>query len=187
LIRSPLSAPATRYADPPGTRAATTTRRCSSAGKNTISACAPSSKVGAFATAATSSFATRSARSDGSCGRDRAGSTSCATGCTSAASGGLGGCCCWRASVFYLLTGMRHGLVLQTLRALPAAIRVSSGMTVQRHSAAARAYLRANDTAHRGHWLTRPWREGPRVGDNHAGPAKRSCSSSGRMAGLSTR
>jgi GT2 family glycosyltransferase len=88
---------------------------------------------------------------------------------------------------FYLLIGMRHGLVLQTLRALPAAIRVSSGVKVRRHSAAARAYLCANDTAHRGHWLTRPWREGPRVGDNHAGPAKRSCSSSGRMAGLSTR
>jgi GT2 family glycosyltransferase len=64
---------------------------------------------------------------------------------------------------FYLFKGMRHGLLLQTLRAWPAASRMSAGVAPRRHSAAARGYLLANDAAHRACWLTRPWREGPRL------------------------
>jgi GT2 family glycosyltransferase len=65
---------------------------------------------------------------------------------------------------FYLLKGARNGLLSQTLRAWPAAVRLSGAEPVRLHSTAARVYLHKNDTAHRGWWLTRPWREGPRVG-----------------------
>jgi GT2 family glycosyltransferase len=64
----------------------------------------------------------------------------------------------------YLLKGIRNGLLTQTILAWPAAMRLSHGAIVQWHSPAARAYFRANDTAHRAGWLTRPWREGPCIG-----------------------
>ncbi len=88
---------------------------------------------------------------------------------------------------FYLIKGIRNGLLLQTLRAWPAAIRLSSGLSVRRHCRAARDYLRVNDAARRAHWLVRPWCEGPRIGPAHDDPATRSRSSSGRIAGLSIR
>jgi GT2 family glycosyltransferase len=64
----------------------------------------------------------------------------------------------WRANwlavlprfAFYLLKGARNGVLAQTLRALPAAIRMSSPVVARRHSARARAYLRRNDAAYRG-------------------------------------
>jgi GT2 family glycosyltransferase len=51
--------------------------------------------------------------------------------------------------VFYLLKGARNGLLRQTLRGLRAAAVVSSGVATQARSAAARAYIRRNDMAHR--------------------------------------
>ncbi len=66
---------------------------------------------------------------------------------------GSGWCGLLPRLAFYLIRGMRNGAVLQTLRAVPAAIRLSSGATVRQHSPAARAYLRKNDQAHRGNWL----------------------------------
>lgn len=57
--------------------------------------------------------------------------------------------------LFYLIKGARNGLLSQTLRALPAAIRLSSGAVSERHSASAREYLRLNDAMHR----ASVWRE----------------------------
>jgi len=50
----------------------------------------------------------------------------------------------------YLLKGARNRVLWQTLRALPAAIRLSAGVPAHRLPQAASAYLHANDTAHRG-------------------------------------
>jgi GT2 family glycosyltransferase len=88
---------------------------------------------------------------------------------------------------FYMIKGVCNGLLMQTLRAWPAAIRMSSDLPVRRHTFAARSYLRHNDAAHRGHWLIRPWREGPRIGRVHHRLATRSCSSIGKIAGQSIR
>jgi GT2 family glycosyltransferase len=60
----------------------------------------------------------------------------------------------------YLVKGVRNGVLIQTLRALPAAVRLSSGAAAQRLSPAARAYLHANDAVYRGWWLSRLWHEG---------------------------
>ncbi len=65
--------------------------------------------------------------------------------------------------VGYLLKGARNGILLQTLRALPAAIRLASSTPPQRQSPAMRTYIRKNDARHRGPWFTRPWRDGPRL------------------------
>jgi GT2 family glycosyltransferase len=65
---------------------------------------------------------------------------------------------------FYLFKGLCNGLLLQTLRAWPAAARMSSALAAQRLCPAACAYLSMNDAAHRAGWLTRPWREGPKLG-----------------------
>ena len=46
---------------------------------------------------------------------------------------------------YYLIRGMRNGVLRQTLRALPAAIRLSSGVAVRHHSASAQRYLLRND------------------------------------------
>lgn len=59
----------------------------------------------------------------------------------------------------YLIKASRNGGLIQALRALPAAIRLSSGVMVQQHAPAARAYLYANDRAHRGWWHARLLRE----------------------------
>ncbi len=88
-----------RSRDPPRPHGTATTKHCSSAGKSSTSACAPSSAAGASAIAATSWCVTRSAPSSASPGRAPAGSTSCATGSTSSANGAPGGCgSCRRAS-----------------------------------------------------------------------------------------
>ncbi len=58
---------------------------------------------------------------------------------------------------YYLLRGTRNHVLMQTLRALPAAIRLSRGVTVQRHSALAQRYLLRNDTAHRDRWISMLW------------------------------
>jgi GT2 family glycosyltransferase len=58
---------------------------------------------------------------------------------------------------YYLLRGARNHVLMQTLRALPAAIRLSRGVTVQRHSALAQRYLVRNDTAHRDRWISMLW------------------------------
>lgn len=50
----------------------------------------------------------------------------------------------------YLLKGARNGVLWQTLRALPAAMRLSAGVPARRPSPAACAYRHANDTVHRG-------------------------------------
>jgi GT2 family glycosyltransferase len=55
---------------------------------------------------------------------------------------------------FYLLKGARNGVLLQTLRAVPEAIRLSSRVSTRHHSPAALSYLRVNDTAYRTHWPT---------------------------------
>jgi GT2 family glycosyltransferase len=95
--------------------------------------------------------------------------------------------------VGYLFKGARNGVLWQTVRALPAAIRMSSGTTMRRHSPAAQAYLRANDTRHRDWWLTRPWREamsmlaGQDEELRRASVVSRSRSSKGTTAGLSIR
>jgi GT2 family glycosyltransferase len=57
--------------------------------------------------------------------------------------------------LFYLLKGARNHMLTQTLRALPAAIRLSAGTIAQHHSASAREYLRLNDAVHR----ASPWQE----------------------------
>jgi GT2 family glycosyltransferase len=57
--------------------------------------------------------------------------------------------------LFYLIKGARNGMLAQTLRALPAAIRLSSGTAAEHLSASAREYLWLNDAAHR----ASPWRE----------------------------
>jgi GT2 family glycosyltransferase len=92
---------------------------------------------------------------------------------------------------YYLIKGMRNGLLLQTLRAWSAAMRLSAGLVVQRRSPAARNYLRLHDAAHRGTWATMLWRE-CRDGFRFAQPilrstTSRSCSSSGTIEGLSSR
>jgi GT2 family glycosyltransferase len=53
----------------------------------------------------------------------------------------------------YLVKGARHHLLGATLRAIGAASRMQA--TRQTMSAGGRAYLRANDRAHRGGWTTR--------------------------------
>ena len=55
---------------------------------------------------------------------------------------------------FYLIRAARNGLLIQTMRAIPAAIRLSSHVTARRHPPAARNYLQLNDAAHRSHWAT---------------------------------
>jgi GT2 family glycosyltransferase len=57
--------------------------------------------------------------------------------------------------LFYLIKGARNGMLAQTLRALPAAIRLSSGAVAAHHSASAREYLWLNDAVHR----ASPWQE----------------------------
>jgi GT2 family glycosyltransferase len=93
----------------------------------------------------------------------------------------------------YLLRGFRNGALLQTLRALPAAMRLSSAMTAQRHSPAALAYLQRHDGAHRGWWLSRLWQDGPdastvgRRGQTRWWLVRRWFNSSGKIEGLSIR
>jgi GT2 family glycosyltransferase len=93
----------------------------------------------------------------------------------------------------YLLKGARNGVLTQTLRALPAAVRLASTMPALRQSPATRAYLGTNDTNHRGQWLSRLTREGPRMlsgQDEDRRPAcidNRSRTSKGTIAGLSIR
>ena len=55
----------------------------------------------------------------------------------------------------YLLKGLRNGVAGQTLRALPAAIRLSRGVVPIAMPDAARDYIAANDAAHRGSTLRR--------------------------------
>lgn len=50
---------------------------------------------------------------------------------------------------FYLLKGARNGMLSQTLRALPAAIRMAGGISTRSHSAMAQEYLRLNDAVYR--------------------------------------
>jgi Glycosyl transferase family 2 len=69
-----------------GNRPAAMMRNCSSAGKNSTSACVRSRWAGASATAATLSSATRSVRNSASAGPALGGSISYETGCTSTAS-----------------------------------------------------------------------------------------------------
>jgi GT2 family glycosyltransferase len=59
----------------------------------------------------------------------------------------------------YLLKGSRNGVFTQTLRALPAAMRMAARLQVRPLSPAARDYLARNDAAHRGSALTRVRRE----------------------------
>lgn len=59
----------------------------------------------------------------------------------------------------YLLKGARHGLLRQTLRALPAAVRLSRSAHARNLSPSARAYLARTDAAHRGGLFTRVRRE----------------------------
>jgi GT2 family glycosyltransferase len=87
----------------------------------------------------------------------------------------------------YIFKGVRNGMLRQTLRALPAAIRLSSGVAMRRHSPAALAYLRANDTQHRGWWLTKPWREGlRRLPDQNSEGERRSMASRSRNNNATT-
>ena len=97
----------------------------------------------------------------------------------------------WRLSpriAFYLLRGTRNHLLTQTLHALAAAVRLSSGLTGRRLSPAAHRYVRINDAAHRDHWITTIW-QACRDGFAHhrADAASRSRSSIGRIEGLSIR
>lgn len=55
----------------------------------------------------------------------------------------------------YLLKGARNGVLRQTMRALAASILLSSDLPTYRLPPAAHAYLRANDTAHRGSLVSR--------------------------------
>jgi GT2 family glycosyltransferase len=84
---------------------------------------------------------------------------------------------------FYLIKGIRNGLLVQTLSAIAAGL--GSRVTPRRLSPAARRYLRMNDSAHRSSWMLTLWQ----LCQDHLEPAdaKRSCSSSGRIAGLSIR
>jgi GT2 family glycosyltransferase len=59
---------------------------------------------------------------------------------------------------FYLIKGTRNGLLIQTARAIPAAIRLASHVAARRCSPAALSYLRKNDTAYRHHWAKVVWR-----------------------------
>lgn len=59
----------------------------------------------------------------------------------------------------YLLKGLRNGVGWQTLRAVPAAVHMARAVRAEKLPARARAYLVANDTAHRGSPLTRIRRE----------------------------
>ena len=58
---------------------------------------------------------------------------------------------------YYVLRGMRNGVLRQTLRAVPAAIRLSSGVAVRHHSASAQRYLIRNDGAYRDRPLSVLW------------------------------
>jgi GT2 family glycosyltransferase len=88
---------------------------------------------------------------------------------------------------FYLVKGMRNGLLSQTLGAWKAAVRLSAGSLAMRRSPAARDYLRLHDAAHRGPWISNLWRE-CRDGFRFAQPlASRSRSSNGTIAGQSIR
>ena len=93
----------------------------------------------------------------------------------------------------YLLKGARNGVLMQTLRALPAAIRLASGAPPQGISPTMRAYIRMNDARHRGPWFARPWRDGPSLLPDQNGEPQpavgdiRSRSSNGTIAGLLTR
>lgn len=55
----------------------------------------------------------------------------------------------------YLLKGLWHGLPVQTLRAIPAGMRMAHGTAKFPLPDAARIYLRQHDTAHRGAWMHR--------------------------------
>jgi GT2 family glycosyltransferase len=84
---------------------------------------------------------------------------------------------------FYLIKGTRNGLPVQTVRAIAAGL--GSRVTPRRLSPAARCYVRANDSTHRSNWMVTVWH----VCHDHLDvtDARRSCSSSGRIAGLSTK
>jgi GT2 family glycosyltransferase len=84
---------------------------------------------------------------------------------------------------FYLIKGTRNGLLVPTLRAIAAAFVLQ--VTPCRLSPAAQCYLRANDSAHRSNSIATLWH----ACHDHldVASAKRSCSSNGRIAGLSTR
>jgi len=86
----------------------------------------------------------------------------------------------------YLLKGLRHGLLGQTMRALPAAMRLAAAAPVCPLSPLVRAYLRQHDLAHRGSLLARLRNE---VLSRLPQPNRpsRSRSSSGNTAGLSSR
>ena len=55
----------------------------------------------------------------------------------------------------YLVKGLRNGVLLQTLRALAAAVRLARHCPHRVLPDAVRRYLRENDAAHRGTWLNR--------------------------------
>jgi GT2 family glycosyltransferase len=84
---------------------------------------------------------------------------------------------------FYLIKGTRNGLLVPTSRAIAAAFGLQ--VTPRRLSPAAQCYLRANDSAHRSNSIATLWH----ACHDHldVAGAKRSCSSNGRIAGLSTR
>jgi len=83
---------------------------------------------------------------------------------------------------FYLLKGARNCLLPQTLHALRAAVAMSSCIAARPRSAASLAYIRRNDTVHR-----RPLSVLSGATRQPLSGARRSCSSIGRIAGLSTR
>jgi GT2 family glycosyltransferase len=86
---------------------------------------------------------------------------------------------------FYLVRGVRNGLLAETLRAIAAANRLGAGMAPQRHSAKALRYIHLNDAVHRRNWVVMLWHA---CRDHLEGAgAKRSSSNNGRMAGLSIR
>jgi GT2 family glycosyltransferase len=101
----------------------------------------------------------------------------------------------------YLAKGTRNGALVQTLRALRAARAMAEDVAPEALPAAARAYLRTHDTAHRGTWLRRlrhevlsglPGRTGAERARRAAQAAgqdrpMRSRSSSARIGGLSSR
>ena len=90
--------------------------------------------------------------------------------------------------VGYLLRGLHNAMPGQTLTAILAAIRMSRTTSPHRLPPAALDYIRRNDTLHRGNLIGRVGREvlaalpGPSAESDH-----RSRSSSGMMAGLSTK
>jgi GT2 family glycosyltransferase len=55
----------------------------------------------------------------------------------------------------YLLKGARNGVLVQTLRALPASVVLSRGLRSHRMPIGAQAYLRGNDGVHRGSLASR--------------------------------